>query len=176
MKPLFKGQLGACALMLLMSLLDNAGGQITGEQCLQGFKKGQENFILDADESVKDGATFLSSPSLNRYRDCVVACCKDTRCNVAFMQRGEVEGSINSCFLFDCLYKKKYVCRFVRKEGYLSYILDSLYESYLTVEPAPSKPKTHFILTSGDLDLHSIKQFHLTDACQCVGLSVNNDA
>lgn len=132
--------------MLLMSLLDNAGGQETGEECLLGFEKGQDDFILDTDESVKDGATFLSSPSLNRYRDCVVACCKDTRCNVAFMERGDAEGAIDACFLFDCLYKKKYVCRFVRKKGYFSYIMDDVYESYLTVEPAPSKPETHFIL------------------------------
>uniref|UniRef100_A0AAV2JII7 BPTI/Kunitz inhibitor domain-containing protein n=1 Tax=Knipowitschia caucasica TaxID=637954 RepID=A0AAV2JII7_KNICA len=53
-------------------------------------------------------------------------------CNVAFMDsRGGEEGLIKSCFLFDCLYKKKYVCRFVKKKGFINYILDSMYESHL---------------------------------------------
>uniref|UniRef100_UPI0037E9B2CF kunitz-type protease inhibitor 1a n=1 Tax=Semicossyphus pulcher TaxID=241346 RepID=UPI0037E9B2CF len=136
---LLKGQLGASALLLLMFLLDSTSGQAVGEECLAQFKTGQEDFILDADESVKDGATFLSSPKLDRYKDCVSACCKDARCNVAFVERGAEEGLVNSCFLFDCLYKKKYVCRFVRKKGYMNYILDSVYESYLKVEVPPNE-------------------------------------
>lgn len=109
---------------------------------MEKFKKGRDDFILDTDESVKDGATFLSSPKLGRYRDCVAACCKDPKCNVAFMEKAKDEenkGSISSCFLFDCLYKKKYVCRFVRKNGFISYIQDTVYESYLSVDQAPGK-------------------------------------
>ncbi|KAM3595285.1 uncharacterized protein V6R79_021080 [Siganus canaliculatus] len=134
MNSLFRGYLGASALLLLIFLLDSTCGQEIGEKCFERFKKGREDFILDADESVKDGATFVSSPKLDRYRDCVSACCKDPRCNVAFMERAEEEGLVKSCFLFDCLYKKKYVCRFVRKAGYTSYILDDLYESYMSVD------------------------------------------
>ena len=141
MNSLLKGQLGAC-LLLLVFLLDFTHGQAVGEECLAQFKTGREDFILDADESVKDGATFISSPKLDRYRDCVTACCKEPRCNVAFMERGDEEGLVKSCFLFDCLYKQKYVCRFVRKKGYMNYILDSVYESYLSVDVPPSK-NTH---------------------------------
>ncbi|KAI3367842.1 hypothetical protein L3Q82_026664 [Scortum barcoo] len=130
---------GQCALLLLLLLLDSSCGQRVGEDCLAGFKAGREDFILDADESVKDGATFISSPKLDRYRDCVSACCKEPKCNVAFMEKGDGEGLINSCFLFDCLYKKKYVCRFVRKKGYMSYILDSVYESYLEEDTPPNE-------------------------------------
>ncbi|KAM3871345.1 kunitz-type protease inhibitor 1a [Diretmus argenteus] len=118
----------------LLLLLLQVVAQDFGEQCLAKFKRGREDFILDADDSVKDGATFIASPKVGRYRDCVVSCCKDPRCNVAFMERGSEEGLIGSCFLFDCLYKKKYVCRFVRKKGYINYILDSVYESDLAVE------------------------------------------
>lgn len=125
--------------MFLLLSLHSGAGQTTGEECLVQFKNGREDFVLDADESVKDGATFISSPKLDRYRDCVVACCKDPKCNVAFMERGAEEGSINSCFLFDCLYKKKYACRFVRKKGYVNYILDSVYESYLAVDVPPNE-------------------------------------
>lgn len=139
MNSLLKGQFGASALLLLMSLLDSSCGQEVGEKCLENFKKGRENFILDADESVKDGATFISSPKFDRYKDCVSACCKAQGCNVAFMEKGAEDGLVSSCFLFDCLYKKKYVCRFVRKKGYINYILDNVYESYLKVDLPPSK-------------------------------------
>ncbi|XP_059208502.1 kunitz-type protease inhibitor 1a [Centropristis striata] len=135
MIPLLKGQL--CALLLLVSLLRCSQGQEAGEECLARFKKGREDFVLDADESVKDGATFISSPKLDRYKDCVSACCKEPRCNVAFMQRGAEEGLVDSCFLFDCLYKTKYACRFVRKKGYISYILESVYDGYLAVDVPP---------------------------------------
>lgn len=147
MKRLLKGQLAAVSLLLLLAalLLDSTRGQ-TIEECVQDFKQGREDFILDADESVKEGATYLDTPQLDRYRDCVGACCKDARCNVALMERGAEEGSINSCFLFDCLYKKKYVCRFVRKKGYLNFIRDSVYESYLAVDVPPSKTETAFII------------------------------
>ncbi|XP_073340545.1 kunitz-type protease inhibitor 1a [Pagrus major] len=139
MNLMFKGQLGACALLLLVCLLDSACGQAVGEECFSQFKKGRDDFILDADESVKDGATFISSPKLDRYRDCVSACCKEPKCNVAVMEKGAEEGSVNSCFLFDCLYKKTYACRFVKKQGYMSYFLDSVYDGYLKVDATPDE-------------------------------------
>lgn len=138
MKLLLKGHLAACCLLIATLLLD-CFAQEVADGCFNKFKKGQDDFILDTDESVKDGATFLSSPKLGRYRDCVGACCKDPKCNVAFMERGEQEGSISSCFLFDCLYKMKYVCRFVRKKGFTNFIQDDVYESYLSVDQSPSK-------------------------------------
>uniref|UniRef100_A0A673CKZ3 Serine peptidase inhibitor, Kunitz type 1 a n=1 Tax=Sphaeramia orbicularis TaxID=375764 RepID=A0A673CKZ3_9TELE len=131
--------------------LYSGAAQVTGEECLTRFKEGQEDFVLDGDESVKDGATFLSSPPLTRYRDCVASCCKDPRCNVAFMQKGSEEGLVNSCFLFDCLYKKQYVCRFVRKKGYINYILDSVYDSYLNVYTSPDQ-SDHPPVANGGLD------------------------
>lgn len=151
MNPLLRGHLGACCVLVAALLLDFTFGQEPEVGCLEKFKKGRDNFILDADESVKDGATFLSSPKLGRYRDCVAACCKEPKCNVAFMERpkGEAEeeegGSISSCFLFDCLYKKQYVCRFVRKKGFINYIQDTVYESYLAVDVPPGESKLpHF--------------------------------
>lgn len=138
-------------LWVLVSLQIIFGGctedQNFGEQCLEKYKRGRENFILDADESVKDGATFIASPKVERYKDCVRSCCKDPKCNVAFMENGDEEGTIKSCFLFDCLYKKKYVCRFVRKKGFINYILDTVYESDLAANIAPSKhPNFHTLL------------------------------
>ncbi|KAK5857237.1 hypothetical protein PBY51_010495 [Eleginops maclovinus] len=134
MNSLIKGHLAVCALLLLVFHLDSTSGQGTGEQCVAQFKKGKEDFVLDVDDSVKDGAIFISSPQLTRKRDCVSACCKESECNVAFMKRGAEEGLIDSCFLFNCVYKKKYACRFVREKGYSSYILDSVYDSYLELD------------------------------------------
>lgn len=145
MNPASYGQWGAFALLLFMLSLDCTGGQDPGE-CFDKFKNGQEDFVLDTDESVKDGATFISSPKLDRHRDCLASCCKEPRCNVALMERGADEGAIKSCFLFDCLYKQKYACRFVRKKGYINYILDSVYDSYLEMDQTPSK--IHLLHTS----------------------------
>lgn len=138
MNSLYKGSLRA-ALLFLGLFLYRAAGQLLGDQCVDRFKMVREDFVIDVDESVKDGATYFSSPKLDRYKDCIVACCKEPKCNVAFMERGAEEGMINSCFLFDCLYKKKYVCRFVRKKGYFNYVLDTVYQNYLPVDVFPSK-------------------------------------
>ncbi|XP_063354901.1 kunitz-type protease inhibitor 1a [Pelmatolapia mariae] len=136
MYSLIKGRSGACALLLLL-LVGTTAGQLVGEECLAQFEKGRDDFVLDADGSVKDGATFISSPKLYRNKDCVQACCKDSRCNVAFMEEGEEEGTISSCFLFDCLYKQKYVCRFVGKKGYDSYIHKNIFSRYHVNYPDP---------------------------------------
>ncbi|XP_029973449.1 kunitz-type protease inhibitor 1a [Salarias fasciatus] len=145
MRVLISVRHGACALQLqlaLLLLLGSIQAQESPEDCMARFRPGREDFVLDADESVKDGATFLSSPRLERYRDCIGACCKDQKCNVAFMERGAEEGSIRSCFLFNCLYKQKPACRFVRKKGYLNYMLDSVYDFYLDVEdPKPESDR-----------------------------------
>lgn len=143
MISLIKGQSGACALLLSLFLVHSTAGQLVGEECFSRFKKGRPDFVLDADDSVKAGATVISSPKLYNYRDCVQACCKDSRCNVAFVERGtEEDASISSCFLFDCLYKQKYVCRFVSRKGYDSYIMDKVYESYHVEDINPGKAKT----------------------------------
>lgn len=165
MNPSSYGQWGAFALLLFLTLSpDCTEGQETGE-CFDRFKNGREDFVLDADESVKDGATFISSPKLDRYRDCVASCCKEPRCNVAFMQRGAEEGMIESCFLFDCLYKKKYACRFVRKKGYINYILDSVYDSYLELDVVPSKRQFTRFINSSDVHMNYFSLLIQITAC-----------
>ncbi|KAI4875153.1 hypothetical protein NFI96_013021 [Prochilodus magdalenae] len=111
--------------------LELSEAQDSGQQCLGKFSEGKEDFVLDTDESVKEGATFLSSPSVTKTADCVSACCKDPNCNLALMESGSGEGVISSCFTFNCLYKQKKVCRFVRKKGFKNYLLTSVFESDL---------------------------------------------
>lgn len=100
-------------------------------QCVQPFRPGRDDFVLDTEESIEDGAAFLSNPSVAHRNACIAACCRDSRCNLALIEDGHEKGSNSSCFLFNCLYKQKYVCRFVQKKGFTNYILDSVYEYYL---------------------------------------------
>uniref|UniRef100_A0A3P9QD07 Serine peptidase inhibitor, Kunitz type 1 a n=1 Tax=Poecilia reticulata TaxID=8081 RepID=A0A3P9QD07_POERE len=114
----------------LFGFLHLTAGQSTADTCLSKFERGKENFMLNVNESVKEGATFLSTPKVGSYMECVESCCKEPRCNVALMEK-EGEGTIKLCFLFNCLYKNKYTCHFVKKSGYVSYTLKSLYKDYI---------------------------------------------
>ncbi|RXN35021.1 kunitz-type protease inhibitor 1-like protein [Labeo rohita] len=98
-------------------------------ECREKFSLGKEDFVLDVDDSVKDGATFLSSPRVSRSEDCVQACCDDPNCNLALVEHGGDSKTI--CFIFNCLYKQKKVCRFVRKTGFSNYLLKSVFKDYL---------------------------------------------
>lgn len=124
--------------VLLVPLLGLVGAQVSS-QCSDNFKSGREDFVVNVDESVRDGATFISSPKLSRQRDCQASCCKEPSCNVVFMEKGDEEGDVRSCFLFNCLYKNHYVCSFGKKIGYINYILDSVYEGYLAVDSVRGK-------------------------------------
>ncbi|XP_053141514.1 kunitz-type protease inhibitor 1 [Hemicordylus capensis] len=103
-----------------------------GEACLSHFTRGLPEFVLDPDASVQNGATFLGSPPLERGKDCVRACCKNPHCNLALVEQapGEGEDSIQSCFLLDCLYDQRFVCKFARKDGFLNYVKKDVYDAY----------------------------------------------
>ncbi|XP_060789968.1 kunitz-type protease inhibitor 1a [Neoarius graeffei] len=120
-----------CVLVLTTSLLPTLLAQDPSEQCLSKFTKGREDFVLDTEESVKDGAGFLASPQVSGIKECVSACCAEPDCNLALMESGAQEGTIKSCFLFNCLYKQKKVCHFVRKDGFSNYLLASVFDRYL---------------------------------------------
>uniref|UniRef100_A0A3B3CH83 Serine peptidase inhibitor, Kunitz type 1 a n=1 Tax=Oryzias melastigma TaxID=30732 RepID=A0A3B3CH83_ORYME len=122
------------ALIFLLVLVNSSFSQETGELCFSKFKKGKEGFVLDIEESGKHGATFISALNRSQEKDCVAACCKEPKCNLAFMQRGDEENPIQPCVMFNCLYKTEYVCRFVREQGFSIYILDSVYEKHLKLE------------------------------------------
>lgn len=101
------------------------------DNCVQTFTLGREDFVLDTEEAIEDGAVFLSNPSVANRDACIATCCRDPKCNLALIEDGHEKGSNSSCFLFNCLYKQKYVCRFIQKKGFTNYLLDSVYEHYL---------------------------------------------
>uniref|UniRef100_A0A671M9U1 Serine peptidase inhibitor, Kunitz type 1 a n=1 Tax=Sinocyclocheilus anshuiensis TaxID=1608454 RepID=A0A671M9U1_9TELE len=119
-------------------------------KCMDKFSLGKEDFVLDVDESVKEGATFLSSPQVSRPEDCVLACCNDPNCNLALIEHGENPKSISSCFIFNCLYKQKKVCRFVRKNGFSNYVLISVFKDYLEQKNSDVEDKHPVAVTGQD--------------------------
>ncbi|KAI2651695.1 Kunitz-type protease inhibitor 1 [Labeo rohita] len=136
------------ALVFILSVHDGESQSSTAEsltsaqhQCVHNFKTGRENFVLDTEESIEDGAVFLANPSVAHRNECIAQCCRDPKCNLALIENGHETGSSNSCFLFNCLYKQKYVCRFIQKRGFTNYILNSVYEHYLNVRKSDGKEK-----------------------------------
>lgn len=141
----------ACLLCIVGVYVGETQSEVSaGDQCVNAFMIGREDFVLDTEESIKDGAVFLANPSVEDMVACTVACCGDPRCNLALIERGNEKGSNNNCFLFNCLYKDKYVCRFFQKEGFTNYILASVYENYLNDRESGKlySMHSHFLLYS----------------------------
>ncbi|XP_066532333.1 kunitz-type protease inhibitor 1-like [Hoplias malabaricus] len=114
---------------LLLLLL--CGAARVGPSCPAGFREGRADFVVNAEDSVADGATLLSSTTVHGGQDCQSACCGISRCNLALVERAEGDDSVKSCVLFDCVYRNRFVCKFVKKSGFSSYIRESVYERYL---------------------------------------------
>lgn len=124
-------QFGLLWSVLLLLRSPSLWADTFGEQCIDSFQRGEEDFVLDTDLSVKEGATFIASPTVTRAKDCVRSCCKDPRCNLALMEDEADEGMIKACFLFDCVYKQTYVCKMARKKGFSNYIMKTVFDEYL---------------------------------------------
>ncbi|KAG9480902.1 hypothetical protein GDO78_010266 [Eleutherodactylus coqui] len=103
-----------------------------GQSCLDNFTRGMPNFVLELNDSVSSGATFLTSPNLDRVRDCLSACCRVPFCNLALVEREHGQDDIiKSCFLLNCVYQKEFVCKFVRKEGFVNYLMLDVSSKFL---------------------------------------------
>ncbi|XP_067097152.1 kunitz-type protease inhibitor 1b isoform X1 [Osmerus mordax] len=109
----------------------NAQAVTNGAACNKKFKTGTETFVLDTQDAVNAGATFISSPTVTNADDCVNACCQIPQCNLALIENGQETGSVKTCFLFNCLYRNEYVCRFVNNVGFTNYIPETVYEQHL---------------------------------------------
>uniref|UniRef100_W5NK71 Low-density lipoprotein receptor-related protein 11 n=1 Tax=Lepisosteus oculatus TaxID=7918 RepID=W5NK71_LEPOC len=93
-----------------------------GDECLNSYNA-IEDYIIRARDSIELGATFLTAPArVYSWRDCLHACCSDPHCTVAVaeQERGRSEESL-SCFLFNCTYRGRNICKFSLQEGYNSY-------------------------------------------------------
>ncbi|XP_055496821.1 kunitz-type protease inhibitor 1-like [Leucoraja erinacea] len=127
------------------------------QQCLAKYELGRGDFVLDTDDSVAAGASFLSSPNVSRARDCVLMCCRSHGCNVVLLE--DVSGPpradptlrhIKGCFLFNCLYNQEYVCRFFRRVGFSNFILKEVYKEYLRPRSPGAGDKLPIAKAGGD--------------------------
>uniref|UniRef100_A0AAY4D1W9 Serine peptidase inhibitor, Kunitz type 1 b n=1 Tax=Denticeps clupeoides TaxID=299321 RepID=A0AAY4D1W9_9TELE len=105
-----------------------SGAGSSDPSCAADFREGKADFFLDTSDSINAGAALLAGFNA---MDCVAACCDHPRCSVALSDLRDAAGG---CFLFDCLYKERFVCNFARKEGFVSYVKASVYARFLDGE------------------------------------------
>ncbi|XP_075780536.1 low-density lipoprotein receptor-related protein 11 isoform X2 [Pelodiscus sinensis] len=97
-----------------------------GARCRGGAFSGRPDSIIRTKDSLAAGATFLRAPAaVAGWRQCLQACCAEPRCSLAVVQRGRPQGQPGalSCYLFNCTYRGRAVCRFAPHRGYSSYSL-----------------------------------------------------
>ncbi|XP_019122208.1 kunitz-type protease inhibitor 1-like [Larimichthys crocea] len=121
-------------LPLLLFLLLRPAGAAQVLDCSGPFRSSQENFVLDAEDAVKEGAALLDTAHVRSAEACERACCEDPRCNLALLgprALGAAAAENRTCDLIDCVHRNRFVCRFVNKDGYRSYIRESVFRTHL---------------------------------------------
>ncbi|KAK7906729.1 hypothetical protein WMY93_015341 [Mugilogobius chulae] len=91
--------------LLLPLVLSARRGGASEARCRDGYRA---EFVLDAEDAVKQGAVLLATAHAQSEEDCEEACCNETLCNLALREPN------GACAMFDCVYKN----RFVKREIY----------------------------------------------------------
>lgn len=121
-------------LLLLLLLLLGPAAAMQDADCGGAFRAGKENFVLDAEDAVREGAAFLSTAHVRSAQDCERVCCEDARCNLALLEPSGAaapETDNATCVLFNCVHRNRFVCRFVNQAGYRSFIRESVFLKHL---------------------------------------------
>jgi len=124
-------------LPLLLPPLQRLAAAAEELSCRDAFRTGQDDFVLDVEDAVTEGAALLSTVRVRTLEACRSACCLDDRCNLALLEpRGPAAGAAGAaehrvCVMFDCIHRNRFVCRFVNKAGYQSYIREEVFQKYL---------------------------------------------
>ncbi|XP_070781690.1 kunitz-type protease inhibitor 1-like isoform X2 [Enoplosus armatus] len=118
-------------LFLLTPPLLRSAGAAEDTDCSGIFRSGQEDFVLDAEDAVKEGAALLATAHVHSAEDCERACCGDQQCNLALLEPPGTGAENRTCVLFNCVHRNRFVCRFVNQAGYLSYIRRSVFLKHL---------------------------------------------
>ncbi|TFK07961.1 protein quaking [Platysternon megacephalum] len=113
------------------SLLEEFRRQLQPDEAGRGSCRGgafsaRPDAIIRTKDSLAAGATFLRAPAaVAGWRQCLQACCAEPRCSLAVVQRARPPGEPGalSCYLFNCTYRGRAVCRFAPHRGYSSYSL-----------------------------------------------------
>lgn len=123
-------------LLLLFLLPPRPAAAEPAASCDSGpqFRPGRENFVLDAEDAVGEGAAPLATAHVRDADACQRACCEDARCNLALLEpprAPQAEGTNVTCVLFNCVHRNRFVCRFVTHVGYRSFIRESVFRKHL---------------------------------------------
>ncbi|KAF7231056.1 kunitz-type protease inhibitor 1-like [Nothobranchius furzeri] len=133
---------GSCSssllLLLLFLLLLQRGAEGSADCGSGAFRSGHDDFVLDTNEAVREGAALLTTESVSADADCETLCCQNPTCNLALLEPRAA--GTRTCVLFDCIYKNLFVCRFVNQVGYQSYIRTSVYQKYLQEQGKQAPP------------------------------------
>lgn len=109
--------------------------------CQDKFRRGNEDFVLYAEDAVKEGAVMLATASFASELECELACCGQVHCNLALLEPSVPGEENRTCVLFNCVRRNRFACRFVTQSGYQSYVRDAVYQKYLA---APQKEGEYF--------------------------------
>ncbi|XP_041831468.1 kunitz-type protease inhibitor 1-like [Melanotaenia boesemani] len=123
--------LSSSSVLLLLLLLTHHGAAAEDvDKCSDTFRRGDGDFVLDTEEAVRYGATLLTTLHVPTVEDCEQLCCGDPKCNLALLEPRAATGD-RTCVMFDCIYRNRFVCRFVNQDGYQSFIRDTVFQKYL---------------------------------------------
>lgn len=92
-----------------------------------GGYRARPDAIIRTKDSIAAGASFLSAPAAVRdWRQCLQACCLEPHCSVAVVElprRPAPPATALGCYLFNCTWRGRSVCKFALHRGYSSYSL-----------------------------------------------------
>ncbi|KAM4522425.1 kunitz-type protease inhibitor 1b [Odontesthes bonariensis] len=136
-------------LLLLLLSARRGGAAEDAAACGDAFRAGEDDFVLDAEEASRAGAALLATARVSSGAECELRCCGDARCNLALMEpRAAAAEETRMCVLFDCVYRNRFVCRFVNQQGYRSYIRRSVYRRHLR---GPGKQAPPIVIADRDV-------------------------
>lgn len=121
-------------LPLLLLRCAAAASAASSSGCSGSFRSGPNDFILDSEDAVSEGAVLLDSAQVSSGDACQRVCCEHARCNLALLERrgsGAAQAQNHTCALFDCVHRNRFVCRFVNQAGYRSFIRESVFLKHL---------------------------------------------
>lgn len=128
--------------LFLLFLLLRPAGAAHDADCSVPFRPGTDNFVLDTEDAVSEGAALLATTHVRSVHDCERVCCEDPRCNLVLLETHDSGAADNqTCVLFNCVHRNRFVCRFVNQVGYRSFIRESVFLKHLR-GPQPGESRS----------------------------------